>query len=106
MKSFRSLCGQNYVNSNWLGDIQNISIGQNVFLKATVSPSQPGVGRADYSAWILIVPVGDNGYRIYNASCTCPAGFRESMWSYFCNWVCGVVMTWRWHGAKDLLENL
>ena len=56
-----------------------ISIGQNVFLKATVSPSQPGVGRADYSACILIVPVGDNGYRINNASCTCPAGFRESM---------------------------
>ena len=102
MKSFRSLWGQNYVNSNWLGDIQNISIGQNVFLKATVSPSQPGVGRADYSAWILIVPVGDNGYRINNASIQVlgKACSHISAIGY------AVVMTWRWHGAKDLLENL
>ena len=78
MKSFRSLWGQNYVKFNWLGDIQSISIGQNVFLKATVSPSQPGVWRADYSAWILIVPDGYNSYKIDNASCTYPAGLRKA----------------------------
>lgn len=54
MKSFRSLWGKNYVNSRWLGDIQSINVGKNVFLKAKVSPSQPGVGRADYHTWILI----------------------------------------------------
>ena len=93
MKSFRSLWGQNYVNSNWLGYIQSISIGQNIFLKATVSPSQPGVGRADYSAWILIVPDEDNGYRIDNASCTCPAGLGEAC-SHISAVRYAVVMPW------------
>ena len=85
MKSFRSLWGQNYVNSNWLGYIQSISIGQNIFLKATVSPSQPGVGRADYSAWILIVPDGDH--------CTCPAGLGKAC-SHISAIGYAVVMAW------------
>lgn len=93
MKSFRSLWGQNYVNSRWLGDIQSINVGQNVFLKAKVSPSQPGVGRADYHAWILIASDGEDSYKIENASCTCPAGLGRGC-SHISAIGYAVVMAW------------
>ena len=92
MKSFRALWGQNYVNSKWLGDIHSITVGQNIFLKANVSPSQPGTARQDYSAWILIIH-DDNGYKIANASCTCPAGLGRSC-SHISAIAYAVVMAW------------
>jgi hypothetical protein len=34
----------------------SIKVGDSMYLKANFSPSQPGTGRSDYSAWLLIVP--------------------------------------------------
>jgi len=42
-------------------------------VKAAVSPSQPGVGRVDYSAWLAI-----SDGSILTAYCSCPAGAGRS----------------------------
>jgi len=44
VKAFRAMYGYNYVPNSWLGDIFNIMTRDGIyFLKANVSPSQPGV---------------------------------------------------------------
>lgn len=74
MKSFRSLYAYNYVQNGWLGDILSYTSDNIHFLKAKVSPSQPGVGRADYMAWVAV----DNDGAIITGHCTCPAGEGRS----------------------------
>ena len=74
MKSFRSLYAYNYVQNGWLGDILSCTIDGVHYLKAKVSPSQPGAGRADYSAWVA---VGED-CTILTGYCTCPAGEGRS----------------------------
>lgn len=93
MKLFRSLWGQNYVNSRWLRDIQSITVGQNIFPKAKEAPSQSGVGRADYHAWILIASDGEDSCKIENASCTCQAGLGRGC-SHISAIGYAVVMAW------------
>lgn len=88
MKAFRSLYGKNYVESGWLGDIFYYKDGSRNFLKATVSPSQPGVGRSDYKVWVSVSDSGiDTGY------CSCPAGSGRSC-SHIAAVVYAVVMAW------------
>ena len=71
MKAFRSTYAYNYVQCGWLGILSHCTAGQDAtYIKATVSPSQPGIGREDYKAWVLAANVGD----IKTAYCTCPAG--------------------------------
>ncbi|KAH3725657.1 hypothetical protein DPMN_051506 [Dreissena polymorpha] len=48
MRAFRVLYGKNYVESGWLEDVWHCKEGDLHFMKATVSPSQPGVGRSEY----------------------------------------------------------
>lgn len=73
MKSFRSLYGYNYVQNGWMGDIYSVATGDISFIKATVSPSQPGVGRKDYNTWIAV-----RNDTIETALCSCPAGKGRS----------------------------
>lgn len=65
----------------------------NIFPKAKEAPSQPGVGRADYHAWILIAADREDSCKIENASCTCQAGLGRG-----CNHISAigyaVVMAW------------
>jgi len=62
-----------YVESGWLGDIYNCDIGSVQYVKAAVSPSQPGVGRVDYSA---LQAISDGS--ILTAYCSCPSGAGRS----------------------------
>lgn len=59
-----------------------------MYLKALVSPSQPGVGRVDYHAWLAVSETS-----ILTVYCTCPTG---AGWS--CNHVAAiaysVIMAW------------
>jgi len=56
-----------------MGDIYSISTHTLTFLKATISPSQPGVGRKDYSTWIAV-----KSDAVETAYCSCPAGKGRS----------------------------
>ncbi|XP_053390110.1 uncharacterized protein LOC128553029 isoform X2 [Mercenaria mercenaria] len=88
MKAFRSLYGKNYVESGWLGDMYYCKDETRHFLKATVSPSQPGVGRTDYNVWVAVSDSAiDTGY------CTCPAGSGRSC-SHIAAVVYAVIMAW------------
>lgn len=49
------------------------------YVKANGSPSQPGVGKADYLPWVVFE---DNGH-IVTASCTCTVGLGRT-----CNFTC------------------
>lgn len=70
-----------------------VSLLDNIFSCKQNSPTQPGVGRADYHAWMSIDSDGEYSYKIENASCTCPAGFVTACSHIsFVGYV--VVMTW------------
>ncbi|XP_052241252.1 uncharacterized protein LOC127851492 isoform X1 [Dreissena polymorpha] len=92
MKSFRSLYAYNYVQNGWLGDIMWSSHNNIQFLKAKVSPSQPGVGRADYMAWVAIA----DDSTILTGYCTCPAGTGRSC-SHISAIIYAVALAWN-HG--------
>ena len=74
MKAFRAMYGYNYVQNGWMGDIFCLKANEKNFLKATVSPSQPGVGRTDYNTWVAI----SNECTVITGYCTCPAGTGRS----------------------------
>jgi hypothetical protein len=74
MKSFRALYGYNYVQNGWMGDIWSIECNDITYIKATVSPSQPGVGRMDYNAWIAV----SKYLSVETGHCSCPAGNARS----------------------------
>ena len=74
MKSFRALYGYNYVQNGWMGDIWSIECNDITYIKATVSPSQPGVGRKDYNAWIAV----SKYLSVETGHCSCPAGNARS----------------------------
>ena len=74
MKSFRSLYAYNYVQNGWLGNILSYKSDNVHYLKANVSPSQPGVGRSDYMAWLAV----GADTSILTGHCTCPAGKGRS----------------------------
>jgi len=40
--------------SSWMGDMRSIEYQGTTFIKANISPSQPGIGRKDYSSWIAV----------------------------------------------------
>lgn len=95
MRAFRSLYGKNYVDSKWLGDIYDCKVGELHFFKASVSPSQPGVGRADYKSWAV---VSDSG--IVTGHCTCPAGAGRSC-SHISAVLYAVIMAWEYGIAGE-----
>lgn len=64
----------NYVQNGWMGDIFSVKANDIDFLKATVSPSQPGVGRTDYLTWVAI----SCDCTVITGYCTCPAGTGRS----------------------------
>ncbi|KAH3777174.1 uncharacterized protein LOC127844307 isoform X3 [Dreissena polymorpha] len=70
MKSFRALYGYNYVQNGWMGDIYSCTSNGVYFLKSTISPSQPGIGRNDYDAWVAV----SSDSTVLTGHCTCPAG--------------------------------
>ena len=74
MKAFRAMYGYNYVQNGWMGDIYFSGSGELNYLKATVSPSQPGIGRSDYNVWVAITM----DCTVLTAHCTCPAGNGRS----------------------------
>lgn len=74
MRAFRTLCAYNYVQNGRLGDLYHFKVDSNTYVKASVSPSQPGVGKADYLPWVAFE---DDGY-IVTAACTCPAGLERA----------------------------
>ncbi|XP_060583020.1 uncharacterized protein LOC132739331 isoform X2 [Ruditapes philippinarum] len=76
MKSFRALYGYNYVQNGWMGDIYSLKVDNINFLKAVISPSQPGVGRRDYSTWVAVS--GTEDCKIETGLCSCPAGKGRS----------------------------
>lgn len=93
MKSFLSLYAYNYVQNGWLGDILSCKIEKTHYLKAKVSPSQPGVGRSDYTAWVA---VGED-CMILTGHCTCPADEGRSC-SHISAIVYAVCIAWS-HGV-------
>ncbi|XP_046548190.1 uncharacterized protein LOC124258180 [Haliotis rubra] len=74
MKAFRATYAYNYVQNGWLGDIQSIVENEVHYLKACVSPSQPGASTVPYNAWIAARKDGT----VLTACCTCPAGHGRS----------------------------
>lgn len=92
MKSFRALFAYNYVQNGWLGDILSCTVDNIHYLKAKVSPSQPGVGRSDYSAWVAVA----EDCSIITGHCTCPAGEGRSC-SHMSAIAFAVYMAWT-HG--------
>ncbi|XP_052784433.1 uncharacterized protein LOC128220191 [Mya arenaria] len=74
MKSFRSLYGYNYVQNGWMGDMWSIEYEGMTYIKAKISPSQPGVGRKDYNSWIAV----SSENTVETGHCTCPAGNARS----------------------------
>ena len=94
MKAFRAMYGYKYVENGWLGDIFDIMTNDGIyFLKANVSPSQPGVSRNDYKAWVAV----SSELNIITAHCTCPAGNGRSC-SYISAVIYAVTLTWN-HGV-------
>ncbi|KAH3712165.1 hypothetical protein DPMN_071844 [Dreissena polymorpha] len=78
MKSFRALYGYNYGHNGWIGDIWSIVCNDITYTKATVSPSQPGVGRKDYNAWIAV----SKTVSVETGHCSCPAGMLGHVATY------------------------
>lgn len=74
MRAFRALYAYSYVQNGWFGDLYHFKVVSITFVKASVSPSQPGVGKADYLPWVAFE---DNGH-IVTGSCTCPAGLGRA----------------------------
>ncbi|XP_052762123.1 uncharacterized protein LOC128204758 [Mya arenaria] len=74
MKSFRSLYGYNYVQNGWMGDMWSIECEGMTYIKAKISPSQPGVGRKDYNSWIAV----SSENTVETGHCSCPAGNARS----------------------------
>ncbi|XP_052806740.1 uncharacterized protein LOC128235999 [Mya arenaria] len=74
MKSFRSLYGYNYVQNGWMGDMWSIKCEGMTYIKAKISPSQPGVGRKDYNSWIAV----SSENTVETGHCSCPAGNARS----------------------------
>ena len=74
MRAFRALYAYNYVQNGWLGDVYHVKMDSITYVKACVSPSQPGIGKADYLPWVAFE---DDGH-IVTASCTCPAGLGRA----------------------------
>lgn len=72
--AFRALCAYNYVQNGWLGDLYHFKVDPITYVKASVFPSQPGVGKADYLPWVAFE---DDGH-IVTASCTCHAGLGRA----------------------------
>ena len=95
MRAFRSLYGKNYVESKWLGDVYDCKIGELHFFKTSVSPSQPGVGRADYKSWAVI-----SDGSILTGHCTCPAGAGRSC-SHIAAVLYAVIMAWEYGMAGE-----
>jgi len=93
LKAFRSLYGYNYVQNGWMGDIYYINYEKSHFLKSKISPSQPGVGRTDYNAWIS---AGDDG-NVITGWCSCPAGNARSC-SHISAIIYAVYLAWT-HGV-------
>jgi len=89
--------GYNYVENGWLGDIFDIMTSDGIyFLKTNVSPSQPGVGRNDYKAWVAV----SSELNIITAHCTCPAGNGRSC-SHISAVIYAVTLTWK-HGVAGV----
>ncbi|XP_052217200.1 uncharacterized protein LOC127835044 [Dreissena polymorpha] len=95
MRAFRALYGKNYVESGWLEDVRHCKEGDIHFLKATVSPSQPGVGRSEYQSWAAL---SDDG--IVTGQCTCPAGAGRS-YSHIASVLYAVIMAWEYGVAGE-----
>ncbi|XP_060586523.1 uncharacterized protein LOC132742209 [Ruditapes philippinarum] len=89
MKSFRSLYGYNYVQNGWMGDIWSLNYDGETYLKAKISPSQPGVGRKDYDTWILVK--ADSS--VETGHCSCPAGNAHSC-SHIAALIYAVTLAW------------
>lgn len=92
MKAFRAMYANNYVQNGWLGDVYHAVTPDKHFLKAKVSPSQPGVGRADYDAWVAI----DSKSTVLTGHCSCPAGNGASC-SHISAILYAIVLAWK-HG--------
>ena len=54
--------------------MRSIEYQGTTFIKAKMSPSQPGIGRKDYSSWIAV----SADATIITGHCTCPAGNARS----------------------------
>ncbi|XP_045185325.2 uncharacterized protein LOC123543310 isoform X2 [Mercenaria mercenaria] len=89
MKAFRALYGYNYVQNGWMGDIYSLNVDNVSFLRATISPSQPGVGRLDYKTWVAI----SEDCSVLTGHCMCPAGNAKSC-SHISALLYAVVLAW------------
>ena len=92
MKAFRAMYAINYVQNGWLGDVYHAINDDIHFLKAKVSPSQPGVSRPDYDAWVAI----DKSSTVLTGHCSCPAGNGQSC-SHISAILYAIVLAWQ-HG--------
>lgn len=84
MKSFRSLFAYSHVQNGWPGDILSCTVDNIHYLKAKVSPSQPGVGRYV----LLCMGRSCRGLLNYYRTLYLPSRGEKELQSYVCNCVC------------------
>ena len=92
MKAFRSLYAKNYGESEWLGDIYDYKAEDAHYMKAAISPSQPGIGRCDYNVWVAVLDSS-----VLTGNCSCPAGAGKTC-SHIAALLYAVILSWE-HGV-------
>ncbi|KAH3816500.1 hypothetical protein DPMN_118016 [Dreissena polymorpha] len=63
------------------------------FLKSTISPRQPGIGRNYYDTWVAV----STDSTVFTGYCTCPAGKGRTC-SRISAVICAVTLAWT-HGV-------